>query len=59
MKYTVLVLAAFFCNSLAFLTAVSKISECVNDGSGTLFAKNGTACEKQLTVAMTVEADEV
>ena len=53
------VLAALCCSCSAFLTAVSTIKECIDDGSGNLLAKNGSACGKRLIVAMTVEADEV
>lgn len=52
-------LAALCCCCSAFLTAVSTIKECINDGSGDLRAKNGSTCGKRLIVAMTVEANEV
>lgn len=54
-----LVLAALSCSCFAFLTAVSNIKECINDGTGKLLAKNGSICNKKLIVAMTVQADEV
>ena len=43
----------------ASITAVSSIKACVNDGSGKILQKNGTACNKKLVVAMTVQGNEV